>query len=59
MYWDYDCYGGLLKKKLGLFIMMFSWDKDYNVGCVLLEMNGFEVFEVFIYFEGGFIYFDG
>lgn len=32
VYWDYDCYGGFFKCKLGLFIMMFSWDKDYVVG---------------------------
>lgn len=59
VHWDYDCYGGLLKKKLGLPTMMPSWDKDYNAGRALLEMNGLEVFEAPIHLEGGSIHSDG
>lgn len=59
VHWDYDCYGGLLKRKLGLPTMMPSWDKDYNAGRALLEMNGLEVFEAPIHLEGGSIHSDG
>lgn len=59
MHWDYDCYGGLLKRKLGLPTMMPTWDKDYNAGRALLEMNGLEVFEAPIHLEGGSIHSDG
>lgn len=59
VHWDYDCYGGLLKKKLGLPTMMPSWEKDYNAGRVLLEMNHLEVFEAPIHLEGGSIHSDG
>ncbi|KAG0565668.1 hypothetical protein M758_7G005500 [Ceratodon purpureus] len=59
VHWDYDCYGGLLKKKLGLPTMMPSWEKDYNAGRALLEMNGLEVFEAPIHLEGGSIHSDG
>ena len=58
VHWDYDCYGGLLKRKLGLPTMMPTWDKDYATGRALLEMNGHQVFEAPIHLEGGSIHSD-
>lgn len=59
VHWDYDCYGGILKKKLGLPTMMPDWEKDYLAGRKLLEHHGLEVFEAPIHIEGGSIHSDG
>lgn len=59
VHWDYDCYGGILKKKLGLPTMMPDWSKDYLAGRKLLEHHGLEVFEAPIHIEGGSIHSDG
>jgi agmatine deiminase len=59
VHWDYDCYGGNLKKKLGLPTMMPTWEKDYHAGRKLLEMNNLQVFEAPIHLEGGSIHSDG
>ena len=56
---DYDCYGGLLKKKLGLPTMMPDWEKDYLAGRKALEMKDLQVFEAPIHIEGGSIHSDG
>ena len=56
---DYDCYGGILKKQLGLPTMMPNWEKDYLAGRKILEMNNLQVFEAPIHIEGGSIHSDG
>ena len=56
---DYDCYGGILKKQLGLPTLMPNWEKDYLAGRKILEHHGLEIFEAPIHIEGGSIHSDG
>lgn len=59
VHWDYDCYGGDLKKALKLPAMMPDWTHDYNAGRKIIELCGHKVFEAPIKIEGGSIHSDG
>lgn len=57
--WDYDCYGGTLKKQLGEPTMMPDWEADAAAGKLILERAGLEVFHSPLHLEGGSIHTDG
>ncbi|GAB4816515.1 hypothetical protein N2152v2_003561 [Parachlorella kessleri] len=59
VHWDYDAYGGTLKKLLGMPTMMPDWTLDYEAGRKMVEHLGQRVFEAPIHVEGGSIHSDG
>jgi agmatine deiminase len=59
VHWDFDCYGGTIKKKLGQPTQVPDWSKDAVAGRTILEMAGMQVFEAPIHLEGGSIHSDG
>lgn len=58
-HWDFDSYGGTIKKKLGMPTQVPDWTKDNAAGRKILQHHGLEVFESPIHLEGGSIHTDG
>ncbi|KAL0020071.1 hypothetical protein WJX79_003089 [Trebouxia sp. C0005] len=58
-HWDFDSYGGTIKKQLGMPTQVPDWTKDNAAGRKILQHHGLQVFEAPIHLEGGSIHTDG
>ncbi|KAL0020261.1 hypothetical protein WJX79_003820 [Trebouxia sp. C0005] len=58
-HWDFDSYGGTIKKQLGMPTQVPDWTKDNAAGRKILQHHDLEVFESPLHLEGGSIHSDG
>lgn len=58
-HWDFDSYGGTIKKQMGMPTQVPDWTKDNAAGRLILQHHGLEVFESPLHLEGGSIHTDG